>query len=132
MNVALPLVVAGAVADGVLVELGELVEGDVDCAIALVNARPLTAATAMMFLNMYASCQALCRNRFRVAGGSRPPWEATREPECRSRSATHSCRDSRARHDQPPQRRRRARAVTGRHGPSRNRPRQLFDKFIDG
>src|SRR4051812_21925809 len=67
MNVALPDVVAaavdgveGAVADGVLVELG-VVEGDVDCASALVNARPLTAATAMMFLSMYASWASLLK-----------------------------------------------------------------------
>src|SRR4051794_39093196 len=103
MNVALPVVVAaaldedveGAVADGVLVELGELVEGDVDCAIALVNARPLTAATAMMFLSMYASCQALCERGCGLPAGSRLPWRATPEPEGRSRSATHSCRDLR-------------------------------------
>jgi hypothetical protein len=63
MNVALPEVVAaavdedvdGAVTDGVLGEVGAVVEGEVDCAIALVNARPLTAATAMMFLSMFAS-----------------------------------------------------------------------------
>src|ERR1043165_1913003 len=62
MNVALPVVVAaavaeleGAVAAGVLDELGAVVEGDVDCASALVNANPLTAAMAMMFLSMVAS-----------------------------------------------------------------------------
>ena len=38
---------AGAVADGVVD-----VEGEVDCAIALVKASPLTAATAMIFLSM--------------------------------------------------------------------------------
>jgi hypothetical protein len=78
----LPVVVAaaldddveGAVTDGVLGELGEVVEGDVDCAIALVNARPLTAATAMMFLSMFASCQAFCEREFGVASANRLPW----------------------------------------------------------
>jgi hypothetical protein len=59
MNVALPVVVAaavdedadGAVTDGVLGEVGVVV----DCAIALVNARPLTAARAMIFFSMYLS-----------------------------------------------------------------------------
>src|SRR5258708_39894077 len=81
MNVALPDVVAaaiddeveGAVADGVLDELGAVVEGDVDCAIALVNARPLTVAMAMMFLSMVASW-AFLRKVFRVTGANRLPW----------------------------------------------------------
>jgi hypothetical protein len=80
MNVALPDVVAaaigdeveGAVADGVLDELGAVVEGDVDCASALVNARPLTAAMAMMFLSMVASW-AFLRKVIRVAGAYRLP-----------------------------------------------------------
>jgi hypothetical protein len=78
MNVALPDVVAaavgeddvdGVVTDGVLLELGAVVEGDVDCASALVNANPLTAAMAMMFLSMVASW-AYLRMVFRVAGGA--------------------------------------------------------------
>ena len=77
MNVALPEVVAaavdedvdGAVTDGVLGDVGVVVEGDVDCAIALVNARPLTAATAMIRLSMYASCGAISR-RFRGSPGA--------------------------------------------------------------
>src|SRR3954462_9636320 len=95
MNVALPLVVAGAVADGVLAELGELVEGDVDCASALVNARPLTAATAMMFLSMYASWASLLK---RVMGSPAQTGflkEATREPgrcsrRCSKRRTCHA------------------------------------------
>src|ERR1700736_150742 len=74
MNVALPVVVAaaldedvdGAVTDGVLGEVGVVVEGDVDCASALVNAKALTAATAMMFLSIVASW-AFLRKVFRVA-----------------------------------------------------------------
>jgi hypothetical protein len=81
MNVALPEVVAaavdddvdGAVADGVSDELGAVVEGEVDCcASAPVNAKPLTAATAMMFLSMSASW-AFLRRYFGVAGAGRLP-----------------------------------------------------------
>src|SRR5882757_4964711 len=83
MNVALPDVVAaavddgveGAVADGVLVELGAVVEGDVDCASAPVNARPLTAATAMMFLSMSASWAFLRK----VSGHRRKPASLGRQ-----------------------------------------------------
>ena len=50
------------------------------CASALVNASPLTAATAMIFLSMCASCWAICEKRSTVAGGYRLPAKATREP----------------------------------------------------
>ena|SRR5438552_1585413 len=81
MNVALPDVVAaavgdgveGAVADGVLDELGAVVEGGVDCASALVSAKPLTAAMAMMFLSMVVSWALL--RRFQGTGANRLPWE---------------------------------------------------------
>jgi hypothetical protein len=56
----------------VLDELGAVVEGDVDCASALVNARPLTAAMAMMFLSMVASW-AFLRKVIRIAGACRSP-----------------------------------------------------------
>ena len=96
MNVALPEVVAaavdedvdGAVTDGVLGDVGVVVEGDVDCAIALVNARPLTAATAMMFLSMFASW-AFLRKEFGSPVEAGFLGEATREPACCSQYATH-------------------------------------------
>jgi hypothetical protein len=53
-------------------ELGAVVEGDVDCASALVNAKPLTAAAAMMFLSMIVSW-AFLRKCFGVADASRLP-----------------------------------------------------------
>src|SRR4051812_1226526 len=94
MNVALPDVVAaavddeveGAVADGVLEELGVVVEGDVDCASALVNAKPLTAAMAMTCLNMVASW-AFSQKHFRSPAQAGFLGEATRELGCSS----HCC-----------------------------------------
>src|SRR3569833_3184149 len=88
MNVALPVVLAaavvcvgdGAVIAGVSDFVGAVVEGEVDCAIALVNASVLTAATAMTVLSMDASFWGLLRMVFRVADEHRLPGMATREP----------------------------------------------------
>src|SRR6266568_6565344 len=106
MNVALPDVVAaavddeveGAVADGVLGELGAVVEGDGDCASALVNARPLTAAMAMMFLSIVASWALLRKvsgHRHKPASLERQRGNRDAVPNTRLRDTVMPCFASR-------------------------------------
>jgi hypothetical protein len=65
LALALGAGVAGTAAAG-----GDELDGEVDvCAIALVNAKALTAAAAMILLNMSASLGAIFANGFTVAGG---------------------------------------------------------------
>jgi hypothetical protein len=59
----------GAGVAGVAAAGGDELDGDVDCAIALVNAKALTAAAAMILLNMSASLGANFANGFAVADG---------------------------------------------------------------
>jgi hypothetical protein len=80
--------VEGAAAVGGVAGLGAGAVGVVVCASALVNAKPLTAATAMILLSMCASCGRLCEEG-RWSPKSRRPVEETPEPRTCSRFQGH-------------------------------------------